>query len=100
MASGFCLLFCPCDYTRLSFFVEKNGNNTEQWIPVLIIVLGVWRMEGKEVKNLIINPIKLGYRHIDCVADHKSEAMIGEVLAEAFKTGLAKREDLFITTKV
>jgi aldehyde reductase len=33
-------------------------------------------------------------------ADHKSEAIIGEVLAEAFKTGLAKREDLFITTKV
>ncbi|KAJ6873678.1 NADP-dependent D-sorbitol-6-phosphate dehydrogenase-like [Populus alba x Populus x berolinensis] len=67
---------------------------------MLIIVLGLWRMEGKETRNLIINPIKLGYRQFDCVADHKSEAIIGEVLAEAFKTGLAKREDLFITTKV
>ncbi|KAI9382526.1 hypothetical protein POPTR_014G144700v4 [Populus trichocarpa] len=56
---------------------------------MLIIGLGVWRMEGKEIRNLIINPIKLGYRHFDCAADHKSEAIIGEVLAEVFKTGLA-----------
>jgi hypothetical protein len=33
---------------------------------MLIIGLGVWRMEGKEIRNLIINPIKLGYRHFDC----------------------------------
>ncbi|XP_011006144.1 PREDICTED: uncharacterized protein LOC105112223 [Populus euphratica] len=64
----------------------------------LVTIQGVWRVEGKEIRNLIINPIKLGYRHFDCVADHKSEAIIGEVL-EAFKTVLAKREDLFITTK-
>ncbi|XP_061961556.1 NADP-dependent D-sorbitol-6-phosphate dehydrogenase-like isoform X3 [Populus nigra] len=100
MASGFCLLFCPCDYTRLSFVVEQMAITLNNGFQMLIIGLGVRRMEGKEIKNLVINPIKLGYRHFDCVADHKSEAIIGEVLAEAFKTGLAKREDLFITSKV
>ncbi|GFY94960.1 NAD(P)-linked oxidoreductase superfamily protein [Actinidia rufa] len=64
-----------------------------------VIGLGVWRMDGKEIKNLLINAIKLGYRHFDCAADYKNEAEVGEALAEAFQTGLVKREDLFITTK-
>ncbi|RXI05071.1 hypothetical protein DVH24_006328 [Malus domestica] len=32
-------------------------------------------------------------------ADYKNEQEVGEALAEAFSTGLVKREDLFITTK-
>lgn len=87
-------------------------------------------MEGQAIKDLIINSIKIGYRHFDCagivflllqiwklfyldfnlvfqlivlilsVADYKNEAEVGEALKEAFDTGLVKREDLFITTKV
>lgn len=33
-------------------------------------------------------------------ADYQNEVEVGEALAEAFKSGLVKREDLFITTKV
>lgn len=33
-------------------------------------------------------------------ADYKNEAEVGEALAVAFESGLVKREDLFITTKV
>ncbi|KAK1412159.1 hypothetical protein QVD17_33172 [Tagetes erecta] len=65
-----------------------------------IIGLGVWRMEGKDIKDLLINAIKIGYRHFDCAADYQNEVEVGEALAEAFKTGLVKREDLFITTKL
>lgn len=65
-----------------------------------IIGLGVWRMQGQEIRDLIINSIKLGYRHFDCAADYKNEAEVGDALAEAFKAGLVKREDLFITTKL
>lgn len=65
-----------------------------------VVGLGVWRMDGKDVRDLIINSIKLGYRHFDCAADYKNEAEVGEALSEAFKTGLVKREDLFITTKL
>ncbi|XP_019169896.1 PREDICTED: NADP-dependent D-sorbitol-6-phosphate dehydrogenase-like isoform X1 [Ipomoea nil] len=62
--------------------------------------LGVWRMEGKDIRDLIINAIKIGYRHFDCAADYKNEAEVGEALAEAFQAGLVKREELFITTKL
>lgn len=31
-----------------------------------IVGLGVWRMEGKDMKDLLINAIKIGYRHFDC----------------------------------
>ncbi|OIT07070.1 PREDICTED: NADP-dependent D-sorbitol-6-phosphate dehydrogenase-like [Nicotiana attenuata] len=65
-----------------------------------IVGLGVWRMEGKDIKDLIINAIKIGYRHFDCAADYQNEAEVGEALAEAFQTGLVKRKDLFITTKL
>uniref|UniRef100_A0A5B7B6J2 Putative NADP-dependent D-sorbitol-6-phosphate dehydrogenase-like n=1 Tax=Davidia involucrata TaxID=16924 RepID=A0A5B7B6J2_DAVIN len=65
-----------------------------------IIGLGVWRMDGKDIKDLLINAIKIGYRHFDCAAEYQNEAEVGEALAEAFQTGLVKREDLFITTKL
>ncbi|KAL6585822.1 NADP-dependent D-sorbitol-6-phosphate dehydrogenase [Orobanche minor] len=65
-----------------------------------IIGLGVWRTEGKDLKNLITNAIKIGYRHFDCAADYKNEVEVGEALEEALQTGLVKREVLFITTKI
>uniref|UniRef100_A0A7N0TVR4 NADP-dependent oxidoreductase domain-containing protein n=1 Tax=Kalanchoe fedtschenkoi TaxID=63787 RepID=A0A7N0TVR4_KALFE len=65
-----------------------------------IVGLGVWRMEPELIRDLIINAIKIGYRHFDCAADYKNEEEVGAALAEAFETGLVKREDLFITTKL
>lgn len=31
-----------------------------------IIGLGVWRIQGQAIKDLVLNSIKLGYRHFDC----------------------------------
>lgn len=65
-----------------------------------IMGLGVWRMEMKDIKDLIFNALNIGYRHFDCAADYQNEAEVGEALAEAIQSGLVKREDLFITTKL
>ncbi|KAK3152023.1 hypothetical protein QOZ80_2BG0153340 [Eleusine coracana subsp. coracana] len=62
--------------------------------------LGVWRMENTAVRGVIHSAIRSGYRHFDCAAKYQNEAEVGEALAEAFQTGLVKREDLFITTKL
>lgn len=65
-----------------------------------MVGFGVWRVEGKDMRDLITNAIKIGHRHFDCAADYKNEPEVGEALAGAFRTGLVKREDLFITTKL
>ncbi|XP_002986769.2 NADP-dependent D-sorbitol-6-phosphate dehydrogenase [Selaginella moellendorffii] len=62
--------------------------------------LGVWRAEPEVLKEIIPRALELGYRHFDCAADYKNEAEVGEALALAFKQGLVKREDVFITTKL
>jgi len=62
--------------------------------------LGVWRMEKPAIRTLILSALRIGYRHLDCAADYQNEAEVGDALAEAFQTGLVKREDLFITTKL
>lgn len=35
--------------------------------------LGVWRMGGKDIKHLIIDAIKIGYRHFDCAGNIYNE---------------------------
>ncbi|KGN43183.1 NADP-dependent D-sorbitol-6-phosphate dehydrogenase [Cucumis sativus] len=65
-----------------------------------VMGLGVWRMEKHKIKDLILNAIQLGYRHFDCAADYKSEAEVGDALAEALESGVVKREELFITSKL
>lgn len=47
--------------------------------------------------------VRLFLSHVGTIhfaADYKNEAEVGEALQEAFQTGLVKREELFITTKV
>ncbi|CAM6087520.1 unnamed protein product [Calypogeia fissa] len=64
-----------------------------------IIGLGVWRA-GESVHDLILEALRLGYRHFDCAADYQNEKEVGAALADGIAKGLAKREDLFITTKL
>jgi diketogulonate reductase-like aldo/keto reductase len=41
-----------------------------------------------------------GYRHIDCASVYGNEKEIGIILEEMIKSGIVKREDLWITSKV
>jgi diketogulonate reductase-like aldo/keto reductase len=65
-----------------------------------IVGMGVWRADPGVIHDLILDAIKIGYRHFDCAADYGNEKEVGVALADAFKQGLVKREELFITTKV
>uniref|UniRef100_A0A2N9IFG9 NADP-dependent oxidoreductase domain-containing protein n=1 Tax=Fagus sylvatica TaxID=28930 RepID=A0A2N9IFG9_FAGSY len=58
-----------------------------------MVGFGVWRVEGKDMRDLITNAIKIGYRHFDCAADYKNEPEVGEALAGAFRTGLLWNSD-------
>ena len=64
------------------------------------IGLGTWLAKPNEVYDAVLAAIQAGYRHIDCASIYGNEAEVGMALQESFKTGMAKREDLFITSKL
>lgn len=72
----------------------KNGDS----IPLL--GLGTWKSKPGEVRKAVFWAIEAGYRHIDCAAIYGNEKEVGQGLADAFAAGLAKRSDLFITSKL
>lgn len=61
---------------------------------------GVWKAESHKTKQAVLQALKVGYRHIDCAAVYMNETDVGDAFAEWIKHDAAKREQLFITSKV
>ena len=64
------------------------------------IGLGTWKSAPGEVHDAVVAAIKAGYRHIDCAAIYGNEPEIGQALSEVFSEGIARREELWITSKL
>lgn len=64
-----------------------------------VLGLGVYEIE-ENVADTVFKAIELGYRSIDTAAMYGNEAGVGEAVRRAVSLGIAKREELFITTKV
>ncbi len=58
------------------------------------------RFSGEDIANAVKGAISVGYRHIDCAAVYGNEQQIGESFREVFNSGLVKREELWITSKL
>ncbi|NEX91364.1 aldo/keto reductase [Caulobacter sp. 17J65-9] len=69
-----------------------NAHGAE--IPAL--GFGVFRMSDAEVEKVVPAALEAGFRHFDTAQIYKNEAALGRALAVAG----ARREDLFLTTKV
>ena len=41
-----------------------------------MVGFGVWRVEGKDMRDLITNAIKIGYRHFDCAGTFSHQNLI------------------------
>ena len=62
---------------------------------------GVFQVPDPAVcKQAVLDAISVGYRLIDTAALYMNEEAVGAAVKEAIDTGLVKREELFITTKV
>lgn len=72
--------------------------NTDAKIPVM--GLGTFLSAPGTVYQAVRWAIKLGYKHIDCASIYGNESEIGQALHDAFAEGDAKREELFITSKL
>ena len=44
--------------------------------------------------------LEVGYRHIDCAERYRNEEAVGDAMQETFRTGMIRREDVFVTTKL
>ena len=62
--------------------------------------LGTWKSEPEEVYRAVRAAIEIGYRHIDCAAIYQNEEEVGRALTDAFQAGDAKRDEVWITSKL
>ena len=81
-------------YIKMKNLTFSNGDKFPQ------MGLGTWLSKPNEVYDAVLEAIKSGYRHIDCAAIYGNEKEIGDALKFAFVSGLVKREDIFITSKL
>ena len=65
-----------------------------------LVGLGTWQSKPGEVQAAVLHALKKGYRHIDCAACYGNETEVGEGLKAAFDSGVCKREDVFVTSKL
>ncbi|UII32937.1 aldo/keto reductase [Fulvivirga ulvae] len=58
--------------------------------------LGTWRLNGNTCKNIVLQALNIGYRHIDTADAYGNEQDIGRAIAQS---GIS-RDDIFLTTKL
>ena len=55
-------------------------------------------MEG--MKDIVVEAVRLGYRHIDCATAYQNEEVVGRALQEVIKTGMVQRDELYVLSKL
>lgn len=65
-----------------------------------VLGLGTWKSGKGVVAEAVREALRIGYRHFDCAAIYGNEAEIGQAFREALASGVVKREELWITSKL
>src|SRR6185436_21172594 len=65
-----------------------------------VIGLGMWKVDKPTVPALVEEAARTGYRHFDCASDYGNEAEVGAGLQNVMRAGTARREDLWVTSKL
>ncbi|NVN10097.1 aldo/keto reductase [Nguyenibacter vanlangensis] len=71
-------------------------NVTAHGASIPALGFGVFRMSDAEVERIVPEALAVGFRHFDTAQIYANEAALGRALEKAG----AKRDDLFLTTKV
>ena len=62
--------------------------------------LGLWKIDRPAAAGVVRDAIRIGYRHFDSACDYGNEAEVGEGLSSALTSGLCRREDVWVTSKL
>ncbi len=62
--------------------------------------LGLWKLDETQAAEMVERAIELGYRHLDSACDYGNEVGVGRGIKQAIQKGSARREDLWITSKL
>jgi D-xylose reductase len=62
--------------------------------------IGLWKVEPAQAARSVEDAVRCGYRHFDCACDYGNEAEVGAGIEQALKSGLCRREDLWISSKL
>src|SRR5262245_38850652 len=65
-----------------------------------VIGLGLWKVDGAAAPALVEDAARADYRHFDCASDYGNEAAVGVGLQNVIRSGAARREDLWVTSKL
>ena len=69
-------------------------------VEIPTIGLGTYPMYGNTLTEAVLSAYSAGYRLIDTADNYYNEKDLGESLLDLYKKTSAKREDLFLVTKL
>jgi diketogulonate reductase-like aldo/keto reductase len=69
-------------------------------VRVPLLGLGTFMISPEDTERSVYEAVKAGYRLIDTANAYLNEEAVGRGLRRAFDEGLAKREDIFLSTKL
>jgi diketogulonate reductase-like aldo/keto reductase len=88
----------PIDPVRVSQLVLPDGTLMPQ------AAMGTFHSDNSDLieimEDVIIESIRLGYRHIDSATAYQNEEVVGRAIKKAIKLGYVKREELFVLSKL
>jgi diketogulonate reductase-like aldo/keto reductase len=88
----------PIDPGKVTHLVLSDGTLLPQ------AAMGTFHSDNPDLieimEDIIVESIRLGYRHIDCATAYQNEDIVGRAIAKAFELGYVKREELFVLSKL
>lgn len=88
----------PIDPSTITKLILPDGTQMPQ------AAMGTFHSDNSDLaenmEDIIVEAIRLGYRHIDCATAYQNEEVVGRAISKAIKKGLVKREELFVLSKL